>query len=402
MVGTSSVERIAYLSGPVDAVEAYYAWRNNWALGYFGDSHVTAYIQLCSELGIQSYIITTSKSKRYRYESGGVSIENVPEPRSKSGISYHVEHILWAFSLLRRIIAFRPQIFVITAGVNYWFIFWMLCLFNVKIVTILTCNFWPKYKQPYQLRKSWRVLLYLNTLFMRNCVSAVIGASADVNRQAKVLLQGRSIPVSVFLPLYNRARFAALGRPAYTSKPFRVFFGGRIETNKGVFDLVAVAQRLQRNGFHDVLFDICGDGSKLKELREQVQALGLSDMITCHGFCERPRLVSLLQEAHVVIVPTTTECEEGFNMVCAEAILASRPLITSPVCPALEYVKEAAVEVRPDDVNGYYEALVKLARDQQLYEAKVAACRSAGEQFYDAGTSWKARLREVVDAYRAL
>jgi glycogen synthase len=84
-------------------------------------------------------------------------------------------------------------------------------------------------------------------------------------------------------------------------------------------------------------------------------------------------------------------------MVCAESILAGRPVITSAVCPALQYVRAAAVEVQPDDVDGYYEALLRLANDQELYEAKVAACRVAQEQFYDPGTSWKARMGKVLD-----
>jgi glycogen synthase len=248
-----------------------------------------------------------------------------------------------------------------------------------------------------QINKYRHILLQLNGIFFRHCVSAVISASDDIEQQVRVLLQRRTIPMSVFLPFYERSQFAQIGQQDYQARPFRVFFAGRIETNKGVFDLVTIAQRLAANGFLGFHFDVCGDGSKLDLLRERVEALGLSKMITCHGFCDRLKLTSLLQKSHVVIVPTRTEFDEGFNMVCAESILCGRPVITSPVCPALEYVKEAAVAVRPNDVNGYYQALLRLSNDQQLYEAKVAACRVAQEQFYDIRTSWKAKLGEVLD-----
>ena len=49
-------------------------------------------------------------------------------------------------------------------------------------------------------------------------------------------------------------------------------------------------------------------------------------------------------------------------MVCAEAILAGRPVITSPVCPALDYVRDAAVEVSPDNIEQYCEAILETLR----------------------------------------
>lgn len=84
-------------------------------------------------------------------------------------------------------------------------------------------------------------------------------------------------------------------------------------------------------------------------------------------------------------------------MVCAEAILAGRPLVTSAVCPALEYVKEAAVEVPPDDVPAYCRALLDLANDRGLYERKIAACKPIQEQFYDVSNGWGSKLRELID-----
>ena len=54
---------------------------------------------------------------------------------------------------------------------------------------------------------------------------------------------------------------------------------------------------------------------------------------------------AMYDDAHVVIVPTTSDFIEGFNKVVAEAVLAGKPVITSSVCPALEYVRDAVIEV---------------------------------------------------------
>src|SRR6185503_9776339 len=96
----------------------------------------------------------------------------------------------------------------------------------------------------------------------------------------------------------------------------------------------------------------------------------------------------MFSEAHVVIVPTTTDFLEGFNQVVAEGVLSGRPVITSSVCPALDYVREAVIEVAPDDVKGYGDAILKLREDAAFYEAKAAACRQAQAQFYDPARSW--------------
>ena len=109
-------------------------------------------------------------------------------------------------------------------------------------------------------------------------------------------------------------------------------------------------------------FDICGDGGELDALRRLVEDSSLQTVVTCHGYLDSPRLSAVLASSHAVIVPTTSRFEEGFNMVCAEAILAGRPVITSAVCPALAYIREAAIEVQPDNIDEYYQAILQTLR----------------------------------------
>jgi glycosyltransferase involved in cell wall biosynthesis len=103
-----------------------------------------------------------------------------------------------------------------------------------------------------------------------------------------------------------------------------------------------------------------------------------------------------LRMAHVLIVPTTTDFIEGFNQVVVEGVLAGRPVITSSICPALSYVRDAVVEVAPDDVQGYGDAIVRLREDRGLYEEKRLACLAYQPQFYDLKQSWAAALESVL------
>ena len=108
----------------------------------------------------------------------------------------------------------------------------------------------------------------------------------------------------------------------------------------------------------------------------------------------------MYSRSHVVVVPTRTDFVEGFNQVIAEAVLAHRPVITSAVCPALDYVREAAIEVAPDDVAAYGDAILSLCDDSALHESKISACESLRSQFLDLDNAWNAQLAIALDGIR--
>jgi glycosyltransferase involved in cell wall biosynthesis len=110
----------------------------------------------------------------------------------------------------------------------------------------------------------------------------------------------------------------------------------------------------------------------------------------------------MYQQAHTVVVPTTTDSIEGLNKVVVESVLACRPVVTSRMCPALEYVREAVVEVPPDDATAYGDAILRLADDPAFYAEKVAGCAASTGQFYDPALSWAETLRRVLGLIGAL
>ena len=101
--------------------------------------------------------------------------------------------------------------------------------------------------------------------------------------------------------------------------------------------------------------------------------------------------------SHVVVVPTKSDFVEGLNQVVIEGILANRPVITSSVCPALSYVREAIVEVPPDDIQAYGDAILKLHDDDDFYEQKQLSCERLQEQFYSTSLSWSETLKSVLN-----
>lgn len=235
-------------------------------------------------------------------------------------------------------------------------------------------------------------------------LKAIVVTSNDITRQLRDLL-GRDmshIHVARHFPSYPASQFASIPSSDLSMRPpFRVFFIGRIETNKGIHDIVEIARRLERERKGMFHFDICGEGGELNNLRKRIDELNLQDVVSCHGYCSAEKVAYLLGLSHAFIVPTRSDYEAGFEMVCAEAILSNRPLITSAVCPALEDLREASIEVQPDDIDQYYQAILRLNDDTELYSRKRAACAALQAPFYDLKQSWYTKMKEVLTEYFA-
>jgi glycogen(starch) synthase len=385
--------RFAYLSGPVNALDVYNAWAKRAQLEYFGTSYLTQFYQACADNGAEGYVITTLPGSYNSQQAGSFLIENRPTPSGLSGLSYHLGFCIWILKILPGMIRFRPDVLIITAGHNYWIFLSILKLFGVVIIPAIHDSLWKRFLP---LKTSWRILRRLEALFFLCCVNETIVAAESTAEQVRALVPKKNIQIEVFLPTYPPQQFASIRSIDFNTRPFRILFMGRIETNKGVYDLVEIASLLDPQVFH---FDVCGDGSELPSLRRTIEERGLNATLSCHGFLDRKELYALLDQVHVVIVPTTTDFEEGFNMVCAEAILYGRPVITSAVCPALAYIRDAAIEVPPNDVEKYREAVIRLATNPNLFEAKRDACKALQMQFYDPNNSWGAKLQVVLKKY---
>src|SRR5262249_35046966 len=145
-----------------------------------------------------------------------------------------------------------------------------------------------------------------------------------------------------------------------------------------------------------ILFEVCGDGAALDQLNEAVKEKGLYGVVCIRGRLARPELLQVYARAHAVIVPTRSDFSEGFAMVCAEAILSGRPVITSRVVPALEVLGAACMEACTDDIDSYVSAIQKLAEDGRSYEQLCGACSELSRQFLDRTKSYAAAVDRLM------
>jgi glycosyltransferase involved in cell wall biosynthesis len=386
--------RILYAAGPGDVVSTYRNWKQKLddpsqvSVTYSGQ-----FYDVCQDLKAHGYALSFHSATEV-LKDGLITIENrAKRPHSASGILYHFAEIWYGLRLVATAIRFRADVAVVAEGTTYWFILLLLSLFRIKLIPSLHCVLWPKYKPPAGRQ---RLINRLNKgLFQKHCL-ALLSASEEITKQIQQITHSQHSQVVHFLPTYRRETFSDIAEPTATRNPFRVLFAGRIEINKGVFDLLEMAKRFQAEGRTEIEFAICGTGSALEELRREAAKAGVAESFHCYGHRSRQEMKEELRMAHVLIVPTTTDFIEGFNQVVVEGVLAGRPVITSSICPALSYVRDAVVEVAPDDVQGYGDAIVRLREDRGLYEEKRLACLAYQPQFYDLKQSWAAALESVL------
>ncbi len=396
--------RILYAVGPEDVIEAY----NYWINGQDAPSQVSVtfssqFYEVCRTLDAKGYVIAQSNKHEFvQDERFIIERRPVPLPRA-SGIFYHLRQVWCGLQLLASAIRFRANVVVADSGTTYWFVLSLFSWIGIKVIPSLHCLLWCKYLPP-RLVDKLNLTLSRN-LFADDC-QAILVASQDVAEQISHLTGGKHQPIFEFFSTYRRSDFANIPEPSTlvrclttsrsASTPFWVLFAGRVEQNKGVFDLLEIAQRFATLGRQDIIFDICGEGSALESLRLAAKQAGVDNSFICHGYCSKAQMREMFSRSHVVIVPTRTDFIEGFNRVVCESILSGRPVVTSAVCPALSYVRDAVVEVPPNDVQAYGDALLALYSDRQLYEQKRQACVIAQEQFYDNTKSWGSALKSIL------
>jgi len=390
----SKTLRVLYAAGPGDVMGTYH----HWVEGQDDPSQVSItyssqFYEVCRTLDAQAYVISSCPNKTILRDEQ-FTIEHRPLPlRSSSGFPYHWGQLWYGLRLIVSAIRFKSNVAVVADGTTHWFVLSLLARLGVKVIPSLHCVLWRKYIPQRTVEK---VLLKLGRNLFANQCTAILTASDEISEQLTQLTEVQHLPLVPFLPTYRRTEFVGIGDPDENRSPFRVLFAGRIEPDKGVFDLLEIAKRFAAEGRQDISFDLCGSGSVLESLCLAAKQAGVDSSFVCHGHCNKPQMREMFNRTHAVIVPTKTDFVEGFNQVVVEGVLSGRPVVTSAVCPALSYVQDAVVEVPPNDIQEYGNALLKLCDDPTFYEEKRQSCLTLQEQFYDNSRSWGTRLKSIL------
>jgi glycogen(starch) synthase len=320
-----------------------------------------------------------------------IRLENRPRVLGGGGIRFHISMLLYAVYLAFRARRFKAGLAIIDSGTTHYFALTMFWLLGIPVAVNLHNVLWPNGYLP--VRKKDRLILLLNSMFFRHIAIGAIGVSPECERQVKTVAR---YPIAFH---QYRCQFLSDGFQTalpYRGGEFRVAFVGRAEVNKGLLDLVDIADQLRSASEVRVIFDICGDGAALAEFKMRVDEYNLNDCMIVHGQLARADLLNVYANSHAVIVPTRSSFGEGMPQTCAEAVLSCLPVISSLVTNVFDVIGSACVRAETDDIDSYVRAILSLIERPEIYDQLRSQCGSLSKQFIDMEQGYAAATGRLI------
>jgi glycosyltransferase involved in cell wall biosynthesis len=166
--------------------------------------------------------------------------------------------------------------------------------------------------------------------------------------------------------------------PSNITSDFRhmgyMLFVGRLSAEKGVETILRAAKSLP-----DIPFKIVGRGPEMARLHRLADGLPNIEFL---GFQMGEELQELYHGASAVLLPSRVH--ENFPLAVLEAMAAGKPVIASDVGGVPEIVKDRVngMLVRPTDLHGWVEAIVRLAHDADHQKSLAMAARQTVQEHF--------------------
>lgn len=254
-------------------------------------------------------------------------------------------------------------------------------------------------------RKGHSLVESLKNQFLRNCNGFVVPG-----RSARDYLRRCGVTEELVFTAVNAvdndffARGAVAARQEESryrnelSLPNRYFlFVGRLEQEKGVFDLLAAYARMEGSVRKDIGLVFVGDGAAREKL--EAQALPISPgVVKFAGFAHQERLPAYYALADSLILPTYTD---PWGLVVNEAMACSLPVIVSRVAGcAADLVRDRwnGMLVSAGDVPSLCNAMQLIVSQPGLLTTMGA--HSAEHIRHYSPQEWSAGLARAVDSIR--
>ncbi len=170
--------------------------------------------------------------------------------------------------------------------------------------------------------------------------------------------------------VYNGLNLAEFGRATFSSDPPSIVAIGRLIAKKGFADLIRGCALLVERG-RPFRCEIFGEGPLEKELRAQIEDLGLQERIQLPGPKPQHELRDRFAAANVFVLPSVPEAEGGMDnlpTVIMEAMATGLPVISTGVggIPEMVVENETGFLVSPGDVVALADAIEKVTNNRSL------------------------------------
>lgn len=152
----------------------------------------------------------------------------------------------------------------------------------------------------------------------------------------------------------------------YHDDKVHILYLGLITKAKGIYDLLDVINEHKVEFDGKITLHIGGNGETIT-LQNIIKEHGFSNIVKFEGWVSGDKKVELLNNTDVFILPSYTE---GLPISILEAMSYSLPVISTPVGGIPEVVRdgENGFLIKPGDKDALFNAIVRLANDEELRE----------------------------------
>ena len=187
----------------------------------------------------------------------------------------------------------------------------------------------------------------------------------------------------------------AIDVPAVSSKPNLILFLGRLEAEKGIYDLLEAVAAL-RGRIPDIRLVCAGDGDRIGVAR-YAERLGIAEAVKFTGWVGPSGKRALLEHAAVFALPSY---KEALPVSLIEAMGAAIPVVASPVGGIAEVVMDGASGylVGAGDTANLQRVLARILTDPALARRMGEAARQTVHARFRADKA----LEPLEDLYEAL
>ena len=204
-----------------------------------------------------------------------------------------------------------------------------------------------------QLIKAERDLLYradVITAVSRSCANE-LKIYYGIEKEIVIIYAG--VDTGYFTPRDNN----------HTGEAY-VLYTGRLETRKGIADLIEAAKYVCQK-YPDTKFILTGKGTVEKHLKELVNDLNLEKNFYFPGYVDRDAVIKYYQNATVYVLPSYYE---GLPTTLRESMSCGIPTVATNVEGSSELIAdgETGLLVPPRDPQKLSEAILKLLDNEEL------------------------------------
>ena len=169
---------------------------------------------------------------------------------------------------------------------------------------------------------------------------------------------------------------------------------GTLEPRKNPTLAIDAFSALRRRGV-ELRLVLAGGESPLIDVPGLLRARGLdAPEVVRTGYLDDRRLSALLKHARLLVFPSLYE---GFGMPLLEAMGAGVPVVAARAGATPETLGDAGVLIEPGDVDGFADAMERVASDDALRAELIAAGRARAARF-----TWARAGAACLELYRSV